>query len=71
MDYYCLSPGVVNADITIVQSENMKNLYIEKLIKETGEETREIWGKKIRGSGSPLINRDIDFWKKELEEILK
>ncbi len=71
MDHYCCSPGVLVADHTIVQSEHMRQNYIERLVRETGEETRSIWEKKIRGTGSPLNITDIEVWKKELKEILK
>lgn len=53
MQYYCTVPGVVNADSVIVQSENMKQLYIEKLTEFAGEDTRELWKEKIQGLGSP------------------
>lgn len=54
MNYYCTMPGVVNADRVFVQSQNMKKVYVDKLTEFAGEETREIWEKKITGSGSPL-----------------
>lgn len=53
MQYYCTVPGVINADRVIVQSENMKNLYVQKLVEFAGEDTREIWEEKILGLGSP------------------
>lgn len=54
MQYYCTRPGVLHSDMTIVQSEQMRQLYIEKLTEFAGEETRAIWEKKILGLGSPL-----------------
>jgi phosphorylcholine metabolism protein LicD len=56
MQYYCTVPGVVHADRTIVQSENMRRLYIEKLTEFAGEKTRSIWEQKIVGSGSPVMD---------------
>lgn len=47
MGYYCNMPGVINADRVLAQSENMRQLYIEKLTEFAGEETRVIWEKKI------------------------
>jgi hypothetical protein len=47
MKHYCTIPGVVNSDITFVQSDNMRELYIEKLTEFAGEDTRQIWEKKI------------------------
>ncbi|MDO5403079.1 MAG: LicD family protein [Eubacteriales bacterium] len=54
MQYYCTMPGVVNSDMVIVQSENMRQLYIEKLVEFAGEDTRDIWEKKIKGTGTPI-----------------
>ena len=54
MDYFCKVPGVVHADIVIVQSEQMRREYIECLTEFAGEDTREIWEKKIVGLGTPL-----------------
>lgn len=47
MDYFCTVPGVVHSDKVIVQSQKMRHAYIEKLTRFAGEETRDIWEKKI------------------------
>ncbi len=47
MQYYCTMPGVVRSDVTYVQSENMREVYIQKLIEFAGEDTRAVWEKKI------------------------
>ena len=47
MQYYCTMPGVVRSDIVYVQSENMQNVYIEKLTEFAGEGTKDIWSQKI------------------------
>lgn len=47
MQYYCTMPGVVRADVTYVQSGNMREVYIQKLIEFAGEDTRAVWKKKI------------------------
>lgn len=54
MDYFCKVPGVVHADVVIVQSEQMRQEYIECLTGFAGEDTRKIWEEKIIGFGSPL-----------------
>ncbi len=54
MRYYVAMPGVVNADQVIVQSEAMKQSYVDYLSQWAGEETRPIWKEKISGAGSPL-----------------
>lgn len=53
LDYYAVMPGVVHADRVIVQSEQMKQMYVDKLTQEAGENTRHIWEEKILGLGSP------------------
>lgn len=57
MEYYVTVPGVVHADKVIVQSENMRQLYINKLTEFAGENTRQIWEEKILGMGSPKEDR--------------
>ena len=54
MDYFCTVPGISHADKVMVQSESMRRSYIDKLVEFTGEEYREVWEKKIDGSGVPL-----------------
>lgn len=49
MQYYVTVPGVINADKVIVQSENMRELYIEKLTEFAGDDTRPVWEAKIVG----------------------
>lgn len=44
---YCNTPGVVFADQVIVQSEQMKEVYVELLTEFVGEETKEVWENKI------------------------
>lgn len=47
MQYYCTMPGVVRADVVYVQSENMREVYIQKLTDFAGSDTQAIWEKKI------------------------
>lgn len=61
--YYMPMPGVVHADKVIVQSEAMKQSYVDYLSQWAGENTRSLWEKKIFGWGSPL-----DDWEGEAEE---
>ena len=71
LDYianYAVSKGVVNADETIVQSEKMKQAYVECLVKRFGEHTREAWEYKIRGTGSPKFDRILRM-KDEPQDI--
>ena len=54
--HYVTAPGVVCADLVIVQSESTKKLYVEKLVDFGGEDTREIWEKKILPLGLPIAD---------------
>ena len=46
--YFVTTPGVVLADAVIIQSECMREVYIQKLVEFAGEDTRSIWEKKIK-----------------------
>lgn len=43
----CTAPGVVNADMVIVLSENIKKMYLDILINAFGESTKKDWENKI------------------------
>lgn len=65
--HFCMTPGVVYADTVIVQSEKMKQTYVDALSDWAGEETRSTWEKKILGLGSPKY--DGTLRKKEKAQI--
>lgn len=48
MRYYVEVPGVISADKTFVPSENIRQCYIDRLIKFTGEENAELWKERIQ-----------------------
>lgn len=48
MRYYVSMPGIVHADLVLVQSEQMQQNYIDHLTDFAGKDTRHIWLKKIR-----------------------
>ena len=52
---FCNMPGVVHADKVIVQSEQMKQVYVELLSEFAGEDTRQIWEDKIFGEPDSLL----------------
>lgn len=57
---FCIAPGVINSDVVIVQSENIRQVYIDVLTKTAGENTRAYWEKKILGLGSPKVDKVLD-----------
>ena len=71
-------PGVFHADRVIVQSEDMRQIYIDVLIKTFREDSRHVWEQKILGLGSPKIdkvmnttNEDLDIPEEWLDIIRK
>ena len=55
MDYYTLMPGVFYADLTIVQSKEMRKAYLMKISEFMNKEIRKKMTKKISGAGSCLF----------------
>ena len=47
MNAYVTMPGVVYSDRVIIQSDNIKKLYIRKLVEYYGEDTRSEWERKL------------------------
>ena len=60
MKYYCTVPGVVNSDIIILESDKMKQVYIDKLVDFAGEDTRNMWHEKIKVYDMVFENIDYD-----------
>lgn len=73
MQFFAAMPGVANADKVFVQSEQMKEVYVDYLTEWAGEETREIWEEKIEGTGSPLMDiaDPLEMYEKELPDEWK
>ncbi len=67
IEHFVLTPGVMNADKVIVQSEAMKRVYVNILVREMGENTRKYWEEKISGAGSPKFDKIINTRKEDLE----
>ena len=64
MKDYVLMPALVNADEVILQSENMRKLYISKLTGWLGEGTKHIWEQKIVSSKTQTAEKSDDNKKK-------
>lgn len=56
IEHFALTPGVFNADKVIVQSEKVRKLYIEYLVKNIGGIPEEVWKDKIIGLGTPKLD---------------
>lgn len=74
IEHFCAVPAVVYADQVFVQSEKMRQIYINVLTKTMGTDTRTVWEKKIYGLGSPKTDKVLSTKKEDLfipEEWLK
>ncbi len=67
IEHFCITPGVQNADVVIVQSEDMRKAYIEILSEAVGENTRDQWEKKILGLGSPKMDKVLETSEDDCE----
>ena len=73
--HFCNVPALQYADRVIVQSEQMRETYIQVLTQTWGTESRPIWEKKILGLGSPKMDKGTagkqelqipDPWRKRM-----
>lgn len=57
MNYYVKMPGVAAADKIVVKYDNLKRLYKLALTEWAGDETKELWEKKVESTeNKPLID---------------
>lgn len=71
---FCMTPGVLNSDYVVLQSDNVKKLFVNILEKNMPDVPRRHWENKILGLGSPKLdcvnttlrndNRLPDDWKR-------
>lgn len=61
MKYYVTMPGVVYADSVLVQSEKMKQVYVERLTEFAGEDTKAVWEQKVEAISLPLESKDEEI----------
>lgn len=64
---FCTVMGVMNADKVIVQSEVMKQIYIDAMTECVGENTRKHWSEKILGLGSPKMDKIAEIKREDLQ----
>ncbi|MDE6203687.1 MAG: hypothetical protein K2G19_09465, partial [Lachnospiraceae bacterium] len=74
MKHFCFTPGTIYANQVVVQSENMRQIYINEYIKAakevgiSGEHTdRKFLEKKFLGTGSPKIDKILNTKKEDME----
>ena len=66
LEHFCVVQGVINADKVVVQSENMRQAYINILTKQTGEDKRKYWEDKILGLGSPKMDKVLSTRREDV-----
>ncbi len=74
MKHFCFTPGTIYADQVIVQSEKMRQIYINEYMKAAkemglpGEHVdRRFLEKKFLGTGSPKIDKVLNTRKEDLD----
>lgn len=74
MKHFCFTPGTLYADQVIVQSEKMRQIYINEYMKAAkemglpGEHVdRRFLEKKFLGTGSPKIDKMLNTKREDLE----
>ncbi|MEY8338948.1 hypothetical protein AALB16_13165 [Lachnospiraceae bacterium 62-35] len=74
IEHFCTVPGVIYADKVIVQSEAMRQVYINVMTDFTAKNTdknssgnRKYWQEKILGLGSPKVEKVLSTKKEELQ----
>ena len=69
LKHYVSAPGVVYADRVMVQSENIRERYIERLVEFAGEETRNVWERKLEVAGADENGCCIDKVQADNESL--
>lgn len=71
MKHFCFLPGTIYANKVVVQSEDMRQIYIEEYMKEARQAnlpvSRQELENKILGLGSPKIDKVLSTQKDNLE----
>lgn len=73
MKHFCFMPGIINADKVVLQSENMRQIYINEFLKAAKEHglqgrhlDRTYLNQKFLGLGSPKYDRVLSTKKEDM-----
>lgn len=69
MKHFCTLPGVFKADKVIVQSEDMRQVYIKVLMNAANDHSEAVekyWTDKVMGLGSPKLDRLADIKREDI-----
>ncbi len=67
IEHFVTTPAVLNAHQVVVQSEAMRRVYIDVLIRRTDMKDRALWEKRIFGMGSPKFDKVANSKKEDFE----
>ncbi|MDO4204083.1 MAG: hypothetical protein Q4D07_06290 [Selenomonadaceae bacterium] len=67
VEHFADVPAVHNAHIVILQSEKMRERYVKALVGIYGEQTRSVWEEKIKGWGSPKLDKVKNTKREDIE----
>lgn len=67
LEHLIIISAEMNADKVVVQSEAMRQVYIDTLTRCTGKHTRKKWEEKILGIGSPKIDKVLNTAREDIE----
>lgn len=67
IEHRILLPAFMNADLIIAQSEDMRQAWINILVRRTDKKDRAYWEKRILGLGSPKIDKVLTSKKEDFE----
>ncbi len=67
--FSCINPGVINADIVYVQSDAIRSRYIEMLTEYAGENTMDIWEKKIIVADWIQLRDDLGICEEDIPDF--
>lgn len=67
--HFVTTPGVLHAHRVIVQSEQMKKVYVKVLTKLMGDEvdSKAYWEERILGLGSPKLDKVVNTRREDVE----
>ncbi|MCR5128373.1 MAG: hypothetical protein K6B69_09765, partial [Lachnospiraceae bacterium] len=64
-DYFVKIPGLLHADRIILESEEVRQFYIQNLLEFCGGDTRDLWEKKLEVSQDPCCMEDKKYSEQE------
>lgn len=67
MEHFVLNPGVIHANYVVVQSEAMRQIYVDILTRYSGETTRSFWEGRVLGLGSPKMDKVLTAKEEDFE----